>query len=80
MVRHDDVANECEPIAGANFFENLDGQVSGADRAEQRPALITTKCDEMQVTAAGETFQLFGHKSERGAHPLKNAQRVGHPG
>jgi hypothetical protein len=64
MFGHDDVTDEGKAVAGANFLENLDGKISGADSAEPRPALIASKSDEMQVAVAGEALEGLGHRSE----------------
>jgi lysophospholipase L1-like esterase len=64
MFGHNDVPYEGKAVPGANFLENLHRQISGADRAEQRAALIAAKGDEMQVAVAGETFEFLRHRSE----------------
>jgi hypothetical protein len=66
MIGREDVADESESVAATNLIENLDRQVPGARGGEQRPTLITAKCDEMQIAWADEAFQSFRHDSEEG--------------
>jgi hypothetical protein len=83
MLGHENEADQRKAIASTYFLENLDGHIPDANRAQQRPALIATEGDEMQVTPAADTFQMVRHNIRgRGAHPLPKAkpQRVGHPG
>ena len=83
MLGHENEADQRKAIASTYFLENLDGHIPDASRAQQRPALIATEGDEMQVTPAADTFQMVRHNIRgRGAHPLPKAkpQRVGHPG
>ena len=64
MFGHDDVADQGKPVAEAHFFKNLDRQISDSNGAEQGPALIATKGDEMEVAMTGNAFEVLGHRSE----------------
>ena len=64
MFWHDDLADQGKPVADAHFFKNLRCQISGSNGAEQGPALIATKGDEMEVSMTGNAFEVLWHRSE----------------
>ena len=72
VVGHEDIPNKSEPVASANFVQRLGSPISGANRTEQGPALIAAERDEMQIAAAVEALQSFGHKREEGPTLCKN--------
>ena len=86
VLGHDDVADDTETIAGADFLENLRGQISGASGSEKRSSLIAAERDEVKIAAPDDALKIFGHRRKEGptlcpsAAGRQRAQRVGHPG
>ena len=64
VLRHDHVPYERKPIPRSNFLKNFHYEISRSHRSQQAPSLIATECDEMQVAAARDTFQIPWHRSE----------------
>ena len=64
VLRHDHVAYERKPVPCSNFLKNLHRKISRPNRSQQGPSLIATECDEMQVAAAHDAFQVLRHRSE----------------
>ena len=52
VLRHDDVAHQGEAVAVTRLTENMDENISGANRAQQGQASVTSKRNEMQTTAS----------------------------
>jgi hypothetical protein len=75
MFGHDDVADQGKPVAEAHFFKNLDRQISDSNGAEQGPALIATKGDEMEVATTGNArLRFFGIGAKNGP-PFANCAK-----
>src|SRR5690242_21754624 len=83
---HDDVADDAEMIAGADFLENLHGEISGASGSEKGSSLVAAEGDEVKVAASGDALERFGRRREEGptlclpTAGRQRAQREGHPG
>ena len=81
MLRHDDVTDESEAVASANFLEDLHGKIPGASGGQKRPSLVTAKGDEVKIAASGEALEILGHRrEERPTLSKTKPERVGHPG
>jgi len=76
---HDDVADQSETVAGAHFFEDLHGKVSGADGVEERPSLVTAESDEMQIAATGDALEVLGHRRKEGPTLCTERNAKGRP-
>ena len=78
VVGHEDVTDEKEVEARADFSEDLHCDVFASHGGEEFPSLIASECDEVQVAAADDAFEVVRHKKE--AEPtLADPARVGHP-
>ena len=47
MLRHDNIADQGEAVQVAHFIQNLDKDISSANRAQERQAPIASERDEM---------------------------------
>ena len=80
---HDDVADDAKMIAGADFLENLHGEISGASGSEKGSSLVAAEGDEVKVAASGDALEIFGHRRAEGptlclpTAGRQRAQRVG---
>src|ERR1700680_4717928 len=88
VLRHDYVAHQGEAIAIPHLTEDLDENISGANRAQQGQASIASERNEMQMTVPVVANEFVGHgtkekskprtsKNERGGHPGKRDQFLG---
>src|SRR6266436_1607138 len=59
MLRHDDESYQGKTVEVAHFVQNLDEEVHGAGRAEQRHAPVTTARDEVQMALSVPALQSF---------------------
>ena len=80
VLRHDYVAHQGEAIAIPHLTEDLDENISGANRAQQGQASIASERNEMQMTVPVVANEFVGHgtKEKSKPRPSKN-ERVGHP-
>jgi hypothetical protein len=62
MFGHNHISEDDEIVAQADFFESFQKQVAMARAAEQRPPLITTAGDEMQVIVTVVAADAGGHE------------------
>jgi len=53
---HEDVANKSKAVARSRLFEGADGQIPGANGAEEGASLETAEGDEMQIAKTGDAF------------------------
>jgi hypothetical protein len=80
VLRHNDVTHQGEAVTVTHLAKNLDENISGANRAQQRQASITGERNEMQMAASIVPNELDGHgkKEKSKPRPFK-PERVGHP-
>ena len=64
VLRHDNVTHQGEPIAVPNPAENLNKDMRGANRGQQRQAPIAGERNEMQMAASVVANQFVGHGVE----------------
>ena len=61
MFRHQDIADHHKTVATAYLLRDFKRQIAAARRSQQRPTLITTGGDVMEVSAAVVTMETSGH-------------------
>src|SRR5579884_1565567 len=61
MFRHHHISHYHEPVTPANFLQSFNEKLTIFSSREQRPALITTGGDEMQILRAVVSLQTCGH-------------------
>jgi hypothetical protein len=66
VFRHDHVADHHEPVAPPQPLENLEKQVAALGAAQERPALIATERDVVEVTGSVEAFESPRHGDRLG--------------
>ena len=83
MFRHQHIPKQREIIPVASFVEDSQKNVSGALRAQKRPAAIATERDEMQIAAAIAAHQRIAQRFDstrlkwlRAAHDFTQSSRV----
>jgi hypothetical protein len=64
MLRHDDVAHQGEPVPVAHLPQSVDENASGANRAQQGQASVTSERIEMQMAASVVANEFVGHGRE----------------
>jgi len=69
VFRHDDVAHQGEAITIAHLIQNLDENIPGMNRAQERQAPVTTEGDEMKMAVPLVTNQSLGHGTEKNQTP-----------
>jgi hypothetical protein len=74
MFGHHDVPGQNKPISIAHFAQNIDEGVSGSNRAQQRQALVTTKCDEVEMVLPVSALQPGRHEYSNQDPPLKSVK------
>ena len=80
VLRHDDVTYKGEAVAVAYLAQNLDENISGANRAQQRQTPVTSTRNKMQMTAAVVAHEFVGHGTKEKSKPRPSKSgRVGHP-
>src|SRR6266436_5845063 len=90
VLRHDDVAEDYETIAPANFFQDAHEQIATGFCVQPGFSVVTTTGYEVQSSGAVVSPEALGHEErvnakprERcdGAHtrPLQKTQGAGHP-
>jgi len=65
VLRHDDIADKREAIAGAHFTQDAHGEISRPGAGEQRTSLITAEGEKVKIAEAGEASKVFGHGEEK---------------
>ena len=82
MFWHDDIADQSEAIASADFLEDLHHKIPCPRGCKKRPSLVTAKRDEMKIAVSSDALEILGHRSEEWPTLCKKQkpQRVGHPG
>jgi hypothetical protein len=61
MFRHHNISHYHEPVTPANFLQSFEEKIAIFRPCEQRPALITTGGDEMQILRAVVSLQTWRH-------------------
>jgi len=61
MLRHDDVSAYYEAMPLPHFLENVKKQIAAIRRAQDRPAMIATARNEVQMLQAVVSLELTGH-------------------
>jgi hypothetical protein len=70
MLRHDNVPNQPKTVDVAHLAQNINKEIPGTGRGEQRHAPVTTARDEVQVPVSVPALQSFGHgKSKQEPRP-----------
>ena len=64
MLRHHHVTDHLELVLPPDFFKDLQEQVSARGGAEERPSLVTTTSDVMEIATSIPAAQSFGHGKE----------------
>ena len=77
VLGHNHVTHQRELVAVAHLTQYVHKDVSGANRAQQRYAAITTKCNEVQMAVPVVANQSFGHKTENPNRPFENREGSG---
>ena len=62
MIGHQDKSDQRKRKSPADFVEDFHGQRAHTSGGQQRPALVATESDEMQVPLAEQSLESFGHK------------------
>ena len=57
---HDDISDQRESVAVTHLAQNLDEQVLGANRGEQRQSPVTATGYEVEVALSVAALQSFG--------------------
>jgi hypothetical protein len=80
VLRHDDIAHQGKSVAVAYLAENLDEDISGANRAQQGQASITGERNEMQMAVPVVVNEFVAYKRSEKSKPRPfKTERVGHP-
>jgi hypothetical protein len=80
VLGHDDVAHQRETVTVAHVAKNLDKDISGVNRTQQRYASIAGEGNEMQMAATVVANKLVGHGRQEKSKPRPfKTERVGHP-
>ena len=83
VFRHDDVANDHEPVSLAYLLQNREEAVAAASRIEKRQSPVARASDKVQVMRAVGAMQSAGHGKIDSigsiVHALAKNARTGHP-
>ena len=61
VLGHDHISHHYETVARSDLFQDLEKQIPATWTVKQRPTMITTGGDEVQVSTAVVTMQASGH-------------------
>jgi len=76
-LRHDNVTYQGEPTTVPNLAENLNKNIPGANRAQQRQAPIAGERNEMQMAASIVANQFNGRAGEETPKPSLSESHEG---
>jgi len=62
MLGHNDITQHDKPISAANPFQYLQKHVATRCIVQQRLAVITAKCEKVEIPRAVSTVKIFGHR------------------
>jgi hypothetical protein len=61
VLRHDYVADYDETVIFTSMLQNLQKQITAMGRGQERPPLITTAGDEVEVSSPVVALEAAGH-------------------
>jgi hypothetical protein len=79
VLRHDDITYQGEAVTVSHLAQNMDENISGANRAQKGQSSITSERDEMQMTASVVANEFVGHGTERTSNARPFKTRKGRP-
>ena len=77
VFRHVRVTHERKTVAVADFAQHLDKDILGANRTQERLALITTEGNEVKMPAPVDASEFVGHRGEETPKPRPFEKREG---
>jgi hypothetical protein len=72
MFWHDDIADQSEAVASADFPEDLYGKIHGTGGGQEWSSLVAAKGDEVKIATAGDSLEILGHRREERPTLCKN--------
>src|SRR5947209_11343881 len=65
VLRHHHVSDYDESVATAHLLQDFEKQITPIGTGKQRTALVTTRCDERQISGAVVPVQSVGHRAKQ---------------
>ena len=61
VLGHDHISGHNEFVLVSDFFENAEKEIFASSGSQKLATMITTTCNEMELTATVKSLQPFGH-------------------